>query len=48
MVPPPCAEDDEDKVDEYFLKVFGSNYEADGSSVSQVLKKFNYEKCYFT
>ena len=32
MVPPPCAEDDEDKVDEYFLKVFDSNYEADGSS----------------
>lgn len=32
LVPPPCAEDDEDEVDEYFLKVFESDYEADDSS----------------
>ena len=32
LVPPPCAEDDEDEVDEYFLRVLESDYEADESS----------------
>ena len=32
LVPPHCAEDDEDEVDEYFSKAFESDYEADDSS----------------